>query len=441
MWYVVYNILLVLASPVIIVILLCKKRSRPGMMARLGIGLDRVLPLQENTLWIHAVSLGEATAIVPLVKALHHDFPVLPIVVSTVTETGRETVEKRLAGIAQHCYLPLDFPWVVSRYVRMLCPCLFVLVETELWPNLLRILHFHHIPTILVNGRLSSHSFQGYQRIALFIRQVLAQLDLCLMQSERDADRVCQLGAEPGNVHHTGNMKFDQEGHDVAIQDSSLLRASLGLRNDEMLIVAGSTHAVEEEQLVACYRVICQNVENAVLLLAPRHIERTRAIKEKIQSLGMHVQQRSQTQQSEGKIIERSRPRVIILDTRGELAHLYGLCRVAFVGGTLVPVGGHNLLEPAVWGKPVVFGPYTDHCAEMADLLVKSRGGVQVHDDEELTQILLKGLQDDAWIKECGAAARSVVIENQGVIKRNLEFIRPLVKSRLDSCIRGVSAL
>jgi 3-deoxy-D-manno-octulosonic-acid transferase len=453
MWYFAYNILLVLASPFILLILLAKKRCRPGLAQRLGwsgglfglfrssglfgwLGLKKLEKLDRPSkpdnpvLWVHAVSLGEVVAAVPLVRLFHSRYPEYRLVVSTVTDTGREAVEQRLAGVAEHCYAPLDFPWVVSRVVARLNPTAFLFVETELWPNLLRALSRRGVPSILVNGRLSSQSFKGYGLVRPFISQVLETVTFCLMQSERDAERMVALGAAPTRVLRTGNIKFDQPVPGHAGQQDSLSRREITLGEHEELIVAGSTHPGEEEQLLACYQTLLREFPSLVLLLAPRHVERAAAVEAVVRSKGLAALRRSAFRETGATSSQREAPRVVILDTRGELAAVYQHAVLSFVGGTLIPVGGHNLLEPALWGKPVFFGPHTDHCAEVAELLIQAGGAVRVGDGVELAAEMARLLRDRAGLHRVGAAARGVIIENQGAVERSLELIGRVLASR-----------
>lgn len=431
MWYVTYNALLILLSPVIFLILLSKKRCRSGLLARFGFQLPDMPEGQRGTIWVHAVSLGEVMAVVPLVEGLHRRFPDMSLMVSTVTETGREAVETRLKGIARHCYLPLDYPWVINRYIRRIHPVLFIFVETELWPNLLKLLNHAHVPTVLVNGRLSSKSFDRYRRLSSFMHRILSTVSLSLMQSPRDVERLCELGADPDRVRCTGNMKFDQVDSRGDPAGNNLSAVSLGLASEEELIIAGSTHSEEEDLLLSSYETLLKEGFRFVLLIAPRHIERVHDIEKNIVSRGLKAVRRSQIHDAK----ERSPhgPRIVILDTRGELRSVYRLCQLAFVGGTLTPVGGHNLLEPAFWGKGVVFGPYTDHCEEIASLLVSSGGGIRVRSGEELTQIFRKSLQDVTWRTSVGELGRRLTLDNQGVVKRNLGCIARFLEPNPES--------
>ena len=445
MWRLFYNIVLLVVSPLIVAILLAKQRCRPGLPQRLGLeegsfGLFRLFGLsQQNKLnkpdqpnkpnqpviWIHAVSLGEVVAVTPLVNELHRRHPDHRLVVSTVTETGREAVEQRLAGVAEHCYAPLDFPWTVSRFIERLHPCLYLFVETELWPNLLWHLRRHGVPTALVNGRLSTRSFarQQWAPVRSFYRTMLQTLSLCLMQSDRDVDRIVALGAEASRVRRTGNIKFDQPIPVVA--EGGTTRAHLGLQDTDQLLVAGSTHPGEEETLVECYRALVVRCPSAVLLLAPRHIERAESVEAMIRARGLAVQRRSTIGQAGA--LRSTGPRVVVLDSRGELAAIYREAVVAFVGGTLVPIGGHNLLEPAQWAKPVLFGLYTDHCAEIADLLIQAGGGCRVLHAEDLTQHIMALFSDSEERERMGRSARQVVEQNQGALQRTLEAIDRLL--------------
>lgn len=425
MWKLLYNIGLLIAAPVIVCILLAKPRCRRGFLQRMGwqadpsdtAGNDRPL------IWVHAVSLGEAVAAVPLVKALHERHPNYRYIVTTVTDTGREAVEQRLAGVAEHRYAPMDFSWAVAGMIDRLRPSLYLFVETELWPNLLWTLRDRGIPTVLVNGRLSSRSFarQDVVGIRALYQSVLRSITLCLMQSDRDRQRIVALGADPDRVHTTGNIKFDQPL--PVVEEETLLRRSLGLEEGERLILAGSTHPGEEELLVEAYGHILNAHPSAVLMLAPRHIERVERVDAMIREAGFIAQRKSQI----GR--KTTGARVIILDTRGELAHAYREAAVAFVGGTLVPVGGHNLLEPAVWGTPVLFGPYTDHCAEMATLLDEAGGGHRVMGTEDLVRCCTEWLADQNARDAVGQAAKRVVLDNQGALKRSVELIESCLAS------------
>ena len=444
MWYLLYNGLLLLASPIILAVLMAKQRCRRGLPQRLGLSAEPAFPptagRPAGVIWIHAVSLGEVVAVVPLVRDLRRRYPDAKLIVSTVTETGREAVEQRLEGLAEHRYAPLDFPWVVNQVIDALRPILYIFVETELWPNLLRGLRRRNIPSVLVNGRLSTRSFKR-QRLPVirgFYREMLNMISCCLMQSQRDAERIIDLGADPSRVWCTGNIKFDQPLPHAPSNGSDLSRTLLGLTGGEQLWVAGSTHAGEEEAIVSAYRSLHAEFPYLLLVLAPRHIERAGQVEQMVRSQGLATFRRSRGETGLGS---GSGPRVLILDTRGELALLYRDALVAFVGGTLTPVGGHNLLEPAVWGRPVLFGPHTDHCAEVAALLSHARGGQMVQDEQDLTRVLRALLRDREALRRMGQAAQQVVADNQGALQRTADVIATVLPPQTQTTRSGSSAV
>ena len=429
MYYLIYNVMLVLVSPVIIGLLLTKKRCQRGLWSRLGSIPVALQNLRKPVIWIHAVSLGEVATIVPLLHAMKERYPQWPLVVSTVTETGREVVLKQLEGVAWHCYAPVDFFWTVERYVRVLQPRLFMLVESEFWPNLLRSLQRHQVPICLVNGRISSRSFSRYIRVKRLMKCVLSCIDLSLMQSVHDAKRIRQLGAIPDTVHVTGNMKFDQGlDQQKPTDDHLFFSATVKLDAAEVLIVAGSTHPKEAECLLEAYREVIARHSQAVLLMAPRHIERASKLEQVIRHYGFTCLRRSQSSRDFGDHAQQNGPRVILLDTRGELPFIYRKGFVTFVGGTLVPVGGHNLLEPAQWGRPVIFGPYIDHCRDIARLLLEAGGGIQIQNQADLVSHLTRLIAHPLEAEDMGKRARNVVQAHRGVIARNLQWIDRLLE-------------
>jgi 3-deoxy-D-manno-octulosonic-acid transferase len=428
--FVVYNFLLALAFPVILAVLLAKKRCRPGLLQRLG-RLPRGLADEcrdGRTIWVHAVSLGEATAVVPLVRELKARYPQYRVFVSTVTETGKETVLRRLEGQARHLYFPLDFPWIVDRVLDAIKPRAFIFVETELWPNFLLTAAARGVPTVLVNGRLSTNSFQGYLRFRPFFERVLRTVSLCSMQTDRDAERIVRLGADPNRVVRTGNLKFDQAEGTGPTASSPIKRSDLGLHRHEELFVAGSTHPVEEEAVLDCYRRLLEVAPALVLVMAPRHIERAETLAGAVRDQGFATLRR--TMLPGGTEGPQKGPRVIILDTRGELASLYREATLVFVGGSLVKVGGHNPLEPAAWGKAVVFGPHMDHFAEVADLMIRQGGGLQVGSAQEMAGAMVGLLEDRARLEKMGKAAYELVLANQGAVSRNADLISGILGER-----------
>lgn len=428
-----YNLLLILAFPAVLAILLSKARCRPGLPYRVGIRPPPMPPQAAGSggvIWIHAVSLGEVVAVAPLAKALYARDPKRVIVVSTVTETGREAVLDRLAGVATHCYAPLDYRWIVRMFVRTLRPAVYVFVETELWPNLLSVLQEHRVSTILVNGRISSRSFarQQWPLIRSVYRQLLERISMCLMQSERDAERAIALGARPDRVRKTGNIKFDQPLPAASSAQLDPIRRWATHDPEALVVVAGSTHPGEEELLVQACESLRGSFPHLRLVLAPRHIERTAEVAQALAARGIPVQRRSQL--TVESLAGHEAPWLMLLDTRGELGAVYQYATVAFVGGTLVPVGGHNLLEPAAWGKPVVFGSHTDHCQDIARLLEDSGGGARVSDAATLSVQLAAWLGDEERRRTAGRRAEETVRQNQGALDECVSVIEAYLDRR-----------
>ena len=420
----IYNIGLVLASPAILGILLVKKRCRRGLAQRFGWLPKRLAEdcADGHTIWIHAVSMGEVNAVVPLVQELKTRDPRQRVVVSTVTETGKDTVTRRLEGLAQHIYFPLDFPWVVRKVLGVIRPRLILIVETELWPNFLNVAARRGILCVLVNGRISTDSFEGYLRLRPFFSRIVRLFSLSLMQSDRDVQRLVALGADPSRVVRTGNLKFDQNLN--ALSADPIV---LGLQAHEELFVAGSTHPIEEEAVLDCYRRLLDVAPGLVLVVAPRHVERAEALGAMARARGFAVLRRTALDQHREAL---QGPRVVLLDTFGELAGVYRQAALVFVGGSLVPIGGHSPLEPASCGKAVVFGPHMDHFAEVADLLVSQGGAIQIQDGEEMSVALGGLLKDRARLQQMGSAAEQIVLANRGTVAKNAELIVELLKSK-----------
>ena len=425
-----YNILLVLGAPVIFAVMLAKARCRPGLPYRWGLrppSLPAGRAPSGQVVWLHAVSLGEVVAVVPLVKALHAQDPTRTIVVSTVTETGREAVVQRLEGMARHCYAPLDFPWVVRRFIRALRPSVYVFVETELWPNLLTAMDQARVPTVLVNGRISSRSFarQQWPGVRCVYARLLDKVSLCLMQSDRDAARIVALGARPERVRRVGNIKFDQPLPTVPSVQLDPIRRWLERTQGGRVLVAGSTHPGEEETLLRACLVVKAQVPDFRLVLAPRHIERTEDVVHLIRSHNIDLARRSalSTRDSDED------PWILVLDSRGELGAVYQFATVTFVGGTLVPVGGHNLLEPAAWGKPVLFGPYTDHCQDIANLLEEAGGGARASSQDELVHTIMRWFTDPVGREKAGRLAEQTVRENRGALQQCHSMVETYLES------------
>jgi 3-deoxy-D-manno-octulosonic-acid transferase len=370
--------------------------------------------------WVHAVSVGEVTAAAPLLRAIKSRYPGLSLLVTTVTATGRQTVIERVPQADATAYFPLDLPVAVNRALDAVAPGLFLSVETELWPNFLFALARRGVPAFLVNARLTERSARRYGWGRRLFAPAVAGLMGVAAQTTADARRLASIGVDPNRIVITGNLKFDQG---VDGPEGATRRTDLGLAPDERLWVAGSTHPGEEPQLLEVYLRVRLREPRLVLLLAPRHLDRLDKLETLVREAGGEPIRRSAIAAGKGRA--GTGPPVILLDTLGELASLYNDAVVAFVGGTLVPVGGHNLLEPAARGKPVLFGPHTHKCEEIAQALREAGGGVRVESVDALAEHLQHLLADDTLRARMGECGLEMVARNRGAVDRTLSLLDP----------------
>jgi 3-deoxy-D-manno-octulosonic-acid transferase len=394
------------------------RRRRVGYGRDLAQRLGRVgdgLP-PEPRCWIHAVSVGESAAAVPLVEGIRRRWPELGIVVTTITPTGARIVAERLAGTAAHRYFPIDLPGPVRRALDAARPRFFIAIETELWPNFLRALARRRIPAMIANGRISDRSFRRYRWVRGLMRRVLADVSVFAMQTDEDARRIIALGASPSRVVVTGNLKSDLVPEATG-DDPSAWRERLRLGADARLWIAGSTHRGEEAVVLDAFLRARTRCPDLALLLAPRHPERAGEVEMLIRERGLAAARRSRL------AADGTPGAVVILDTVGELAALYALAEVVFVGGSLVPVGGHNVLEPAMRGKPVLVGPHMSNFREGTELLQRSGGGLVVKDGPELERELTRLLEDRDLARRMGEAARHAFAGRQGAVSATLDLV------------------
>ncbi|HKC07824.1 MAG TPA: 3-deoxy-D-manno-octulosonic acid transferase [Methylomirabilota bacterium] len=386
-------------------------RNLAQRLGRLGEGLP-----PEPRCWVHAVSVGESAAAVPLVEGIRRRWPELGIVVSTITPTGARIVGERLAGTAVHRYFPIDLPGPVGRALDTARPRFFVAIETELWPNFLRALARRRIPAMIANGRISDRSFRRYRWVRGLMRRVLANVSVFAMQTDEDARRIIALGAPASRVVVTGNLKSDLLP-EAAGDDPEGWRTRLHLGAGARLWIAGSTHRGEEAIVLDAFLRARSRCPELALLLAPRHPERAGEVETLIRERGLRAARRSRLP------ADGVSGAVIILDTVGELAALYALAEIVFVGGSLVPIGGHNVLEPAMRGKPVLVGPHMSNFREGAELLQRSGGGLVVKDAPELERELARLIEDRELARRMGDAAREAFAGRQGAVSATLDLV------------------
>jgi 3-deoxy-D-manno-octulosonic-acid transferase len=383
--------------------------------ARMGRGVVGSRP-SVDSIWVHAVSVGEVLAAKPLVERLKARFPATPVFVSTTTMTGNAIAQKALAGADGLFYAPFDWPRPVRRTLARVRPRLLVLVETEIWPNLIHEARRRGIRIAVVNGRISPRSFTRYRRIRRLLTHVLHEVDLFLMQSEAHAGRILAMGGPPDRVRISGNLKFDALSRAAANVDLTRLIAGGG-----PLWVAGSTTAGEEEAVVAAFCAVRERHPDVRLLLAPRHPERFGAAAAVVEAAGLRCAKRSTLD------APWTGSDVLLLDTLGELAQVYSLATVAFVGGSLVASGGHNILEAAIHGKAVIVGPHMENFQEIADVFLADRALIQVVSAEDLAEAVAGLLGDEARRLDIGDRARALVDRHRGALDRTVEALAALV--------------
>ncbi|WP_130928210.1 MULTISPECIES: lipid IV(A) 3-deoxy-D-manno-octulosonic acid transferase [unclassified Pseudomonas] len=419
-----YTALFYLGLPLVAIRLWLRARKAPAYAKRIGERFTLGMPtLQPGGIWVHAVSVGESIAAAPMIRALLERYPALPITVTCMTPTGSERIQALFANESriQHCYLPYDLPCAAARFLDRVQPKLAVIMETELWPN-----HIHQcakrgIPVALANGRLSQRSAKGYGRFSKLTAPMLAEMSLLAVQTEAEAQRFRDLGARSETVDVTGSIKFDLTIDPQLLQRAADLRSQWQAQ-DRPLWIAASTHEGEDEVVLDAHRRLLANHPDALLILVPRHPERFNSVFDLCQREGFATVRRST-----GANVD-AQTRVLLGDTMGELLFLYALADSAFVGGSLVPNGGHNLLEPAALAKPVLSGPHLFNFLDIAAQLREAGALAEVDDAEGLAvevQRLFELPRDAQRMAEAGLA---VMRRNQGALQRLLDGLARLIQ-------------
>jgi len=433
--YLIYSLLLFLAFvllfPYFTFQALLRNKYRANFWQRLGLVPGELAGDSRPTIWLHCVSVGEALAAQPLVQELRRRLTDWRIVVSTTTITGQKIARERFAGLDGIFYFPFDWQLCARRSLKRIAPQMVIIMETELWPNFLRETRKQKIPVIVANGRISPKSFRRYFRVRSLIKRVLQNVTLFCMQSKEDASRIATLGECQDKIVVTGNLKYDvgpgqQERYDAVAEH---LNGLLALSGTRQLIVAGSTAAGEEEMLLDSLRAIRKHpsLSQVRLLIAPRHPERFEEVARIIKRSGFSLARRSQLESNS------SDADVILLDSIGELAAVYRFAGVVFVGGSLAPKGGHNILEPAIYGKPIIVGPYTDNFRQIISDFANQQAAVQLPlttADELgklLTERLIELLSSDAG-QMIGERARAVIDRNRGAAARTVDEIVKIIE-------------
>ena len=424
---IVYSLLLlavlVVGAPYWLVRMATSGRYRAGLKGRLGLvpsGLRAAVAGRE-VIWVHAVSVGEVLSAIRLIRELREALPGWVFAVSTTTETGQRLAKERLKE-SPVFYLPLDFRYAVRRYLRMLQPRMLVLMESELWPRLISECSKNNVPIVVVNARVSDRSFPRYMRLRRLWRPFLGMISRFLAQSKETAERLVRMGAPPERVSVTGNLKYDVRAGDT----SPMTRRIGSLLSQARLIVAGSTLAGEEEALLEAWPAIQKAVPDAALLIAPRHPDRFEEVSGLIRKSGYPFFRCRQLLHDTEPIVGGT---ILLLDTIGDLASMYGLGTVAFVGGSLVPRGGHNPLEPAQFAVPVVMGPWFENFRDVV-VGMRTTEAIRIVAPERLSETLIALLRDNEDAKALGERGRAVFEAQAGATARTVEALLALLKER-----------
>lgn len=427
--YLVYSLLsvvvFVLVSPYFLYRALRQGKYIGSLRQRLG-SLPVALNVDgEESIWIHAVSVGEALTVRALVTDLRDRYPRLRIFLSTTTITGQQVARASVQHVDGVFYMPFDWAFAVRRTLRAVNPRMFVMMETEIWPNLLRLCKEQGVKTVLINGRISSRSYPRYRLIRPFFRRVLRNIDRFCVQSDESARRVVSLGADPLRVTVTGSLKFDSlqvPPPGAQRRPRERVLRFFRLSPHRVVVVAGSTVRGEEAAVFKAFSRVKVAAPGALAIIAPRQPERFGEVERLARDAGFVTARRSQL-----PIDAEPRADVVILDTIGELAQLYQVATTVFVGGSLVPYGGHNILEPAVHGKPMVFGPHMDNFKEIAEGFVANEAAIQAQSARDFEEHMVSLVTDPVRRARLGAAARALVESNRGAKDKTLAVIAELL--------------
>jgi len=420
--FIIYDLVFLIFMLAYLPVYLLRGKFHRGFFRRLGI-LPADLKL-DRPIWVHAVSVGEAISVKKLVSELRKAYPHKKLVISTVTATGNKVARALVGPGDLLTYLPLDFSFITGPVLKRINPCLFIIAETEIWPNLIRSLHKQGIPIVTVNGRISDSSYAGYRLVKLFIRPVLNKITQFCVQSATDALRLQQLGVEKEKIHTTGNVKFDINLEALAGLNPADYRRKLWLGSEDKLLVCGSTHPGEEEQLIKVYKELLLSFPKLKLLIAPRHPERSKDIAEVAAKNGFMPLFISGISSACPTCVTSP---VFILDVMGELLNFYASADIVFVGGSLVKTGGHNVLEPAGLKKPVIFGPHMFNFRDITAMFLQNKAGIMAADTAQLKEKIKELLENSLLAKGFGERAYELINKNSGATMRNIRIIKELL--------------
>ena len=413
----IYTLLFFICLPLILLRLIWRGFRAPAYWHRWGerFGYMPKLTDPRPVIWCHAVSVGEVEASRPLIQALQRDYPEYQILVTTMTPTGSARVLHHFTGQVSHYYLPYDLPFAVRPFLKRMRPAIGIIMETEIWPNLISNCHQRNIPLILANARMSERSARGYQHISGFSRDIIYRLTKIATQTETDRNRLIALGAAPERIHAIGNLKYEINLPASLTEQCTAIQRLWSAHRQ--VWVAASTHEGEESQILQAMEKIHATIPDVLLILVPRHPERFDRVFNLCQQAGFNTIRRSTEAVCSDEVT------ILVGDTMGELPLFYGASDLAFVGGSLIPHGGHNLLEPAALGRAVITGPHHFNFTEISSHFFDANAAIEVHDADSLADTVIRLLQDAALRSTMGEAGRQHIAKSQGASKRLLSLI------------------
>jgi 3-deoxy-D-manno-octulosonic-acid transferase len=419
-----YTFLFYLALPLIITRLLWRARRAPAYLKRWPERFSYISPPDlKQPIWVHAVSVGEVIAAIPLIKALQKQHPERSIVVTTMTPTGSERVRAALGDSVFHVYAPYDIPSAIKRFLQKIKPSCLIIMETELWPNMLSVCAEHHIPICVANARLSERSARKYHYLGAWMKKILSAITLLIAQTQADAERFIALGMEPSRIRVTGSIKFDIQISDDLQTKAQQLREQWD--KTRPVWIAASTHPGEDEIILETFAALRKSLPRILLVLVPRHADRFSTVAALCRKQDYVTALRSETNATTNL----TEADIFLGDTIGELLLFYAAADVAFVGGSFTQTGGHNLLEPAALSIPACTGPNMFNFVEITHLLQTAGGVFIVNDATQLSDRVLQLLQDPALREHAGKQNLSVVAANRGALAKHLDLLNPLISS------------
>lgn len=395
-----------------------KGKRRIGLRQRFGMypaAIKKALKHNDNLIWVHAVSVGEIKAAAPLIKQLRTSFPNFRFVISTITPTGNAVAKQIGANEDIVIYFPFDLSAIVRKTLSLINPKMLIILETELWPNMIRIATRRKIPVVIANGRISDEAYPKYKKLSFIFTPIIKKINLLCMQSDKDAQRIIDLGAKLQNVKIVGNIKFDQ-----AMEAPVKQLPELKTNKNELLIIAGSTHDNEEEILSRAFVSLKQKYNNIRLLIAPRHPHRVLEVERVLNKYSLSSKRLSEIMKEGSQIMPGD---VLILDIMGALSQAYKSADIVFIGGSLVKHGGQNPIEPALYLKPIIFGKYMFNFREIEKLFLSGKAAVSVDREEALLQSLDELIRDNGKRDTLAANAKALVLKNQGAVKRIISLL------------------